>query len=64
MEASNAVELWKAWHSPYGMFVAAGPDVQPRDQLGDVSYFDIVPTILDLLAFNRPADLRGQSLVH
>jgi len=63
MQASQAVKLWKAWHSRFGMFVVAGPDVQPQHQLIDVSYLDVVPTILELLEFERPADLRGRSVL-
>jgi hypothetical protein len=53
---------FKAWHGSPGIFMAAGPDI-PRDpRKAEVTYFDIVPTILDLVGLEKPAELRGRSL--
>ncbi|MGH7819053.1 MAG: alkaline phosphatase family protein [Candidatus Binatia bacterium] len=46
-----------------GIFVAAGPGIQPRSEMLDVTYFDVVPTVLDLLGFAQPEDLPGFSLL-
>jgi predicted AlkP superfamily phosphohydrolase/phosphomutase len=62
MEASDAVKAWRAWHSPHGMFLAAGPDVARRAHRLDVSYFDVVPTVLDLLDVEQSPDLPGRSV--
>jgi hypothetical protein len=63
IEPSRAVTLWKAWHSRNGLFLAGGPDITGGDEMVPVSYFDVVPTILDLLGFAQPSDLRGRSVV-
>jgi predicted AlkP superfamily phosphohydrolase/phosphomutase len=63
VEAANHVTLWRGWHSPHGMFLAAGPGITHDAKVRDVSYFDIVPTILDLLDLKPAVDLRGHSVV-
>ena len=62
-EPSRMTTLWRAWHSRYGLFVAGGPDVRRTDEFVDVSYFDVAPTILDLLGFDPAQDLRGRSVL-
>jgi predicted AlkP superfamily phosphohydrolase/phosphomutase len=54
---------FKGWHASPGIFLAAGPDIAHRAEQLDVSYFDIVPTILELKGFTRPRDLRGKPLL-
>jgi hypothetical protein len=54
---------FKGWHASPGIFLAAGPDIAHRAEQLDVSYFDIVPTILELKGFTRPRDLRGRPLL-
>ncbi|HEX6575366.1 MAG TPA: alkaline phosphatase family protein [Gemmatimonadaceae bacterium] len=54
---------FKGWHASPGIFLAAGPDIPAGKGSIDVSYFDIVPTILDLKGLEKPADLRGRSLL-
>jgi predicted AlkP superfamily phosphohydrolase/phosphomutase len=61
-EPSRMTTLWKAWHSRYGFFLAGGPDVRRTDTFLDVSYFDIAPTIVDLLGFEPAPDLKGRSI--
>ncbi len=63
-QASHNYPMWKGWHGPQGVFMAAGPDIIPSGTPLMVSYFDIVPTILELQRFAVPADLVGRSLVH
>ncbi len=54
--------LWRGWHSAKGaIFLAAGPDVPHRDEALRVSYFDVAPTLLDLLGFEKPSGLIGRS---
>jgi predicted AlkP superfamily phosphohydrolase/phosphomutase len=55
--------LWKGWHASPGVFMAAGPGIPYNPDILRVSYYDIVPTILDLESFDKPADLGGHSLV-
>jgi predicted AlkP superfamily phosphohydrolase/phosphomutase len=53
---------FKGWHASPGIFVAAGPDFPHRKARMDVSYYDIVPTILDLKGLEKPETLKGKSL--
>jgi predicted AlkP superfamily phosphohydrolase/phosphomutase len=55
--------IWRGWHATPGMFLAAGPDIPRRDGMAEMSYYDVAPTILDLERFEKPADLRGRSLL-
>jgi predicted AlkP superfamily phosphohydrolase/phosphomutase len=61
-EAATTSTLWKGWHSKTGLFLAAGPDIDYRTTRLQVSYYDIVPTMLDLLNFEHASDLRGVSI--
>jgi len=61
--AERSSSLWRGWHSGQGVFVAAGPDVPRVADPLKVSYFDIVPTILDLTGCNAPSGLTGSSLI-
>ena len=63
-EAAGAtMSLWKGSHSSRGVFMAAGPDIAEHHADLSVSYLEIVPTILDLLNFERPGDLSSPSLL-
>jgi predicted AlkP superfamily phosphohydrolase/phosphomutase len=62
-EASEDYPLWKGWHSRFGVFLAAGPSIARRPEALAVSYYDIAPTMLDLLGFAPAGDLRGRSLL-
>jgi arylsulfatase A-like enzyme len=42
---------------------AWGPRIPPGTNFGKIRSIDIVPTVLDLLELERPADLPGRSLV-
>lgn len=55
-------QLWRGWHDRDALFVAAGPDFPHREAPIAVSYFDIVPTIVDVLGFPLPEGLHGTSL--
>jgi predicted AlkP superfamily phosphohydrolase/phosphomutase len=55
--------LWRGWHADRGVFLAAGPDIPQNPDAVSVSYFDVVPTILDLMACQSPSGLTGASLL-
>lgn len=56
--------LWKGWHAPRnGVFIASGPSIPSRNHRASVSYFDIVPTVLELAGFTVPSTLPGGSLL-
>jgi predicted AlkP superfamily phosphohydrolase/phosphomutase len=61
-EASHDYPLWKGWHGPEGVFIAAGPDIRSSPIPSPVSYLDIAPTILELQGFDVPPDLTGRPL--
>lgn len=54
--------LWRGWHGPNGAFIAAGPSFPHRAEPVAVSYFDVVPTVLDVLGFAPPAGLHGTTI--
>jgi hypothetical protein len=54
---------WRGWHWSPGMFLMAGPQVPYRPDRMRVSYFDVLPTILDLKRLQHPAGLRGTSVL-
>jgi arylsulfatase A-like enzyme len=58
-EGSPQQPMWKGWHSKWGVFIAAGPDVTPHPEPRRLSYVDVVPTLLALLGFDVPGDLAG-----
>jgi predicted AlkP superfamily phosphohydrolase/phosphomutase len=60
---SDEYPPWKGWHTSPGLFVAAGPDIAPGSELMRVSYYDVLPTILELKGFQNASDLRGHSVL-
>jgi hypothetical protein len=60
---SDLRTIWRGWHDTPGLFIAAGPDIAHQPDMRQVSYYDIVPTILQLQKFAMPDDLRGRSAV-
>jgi predicted AlkP superfamily phosphohydrolase/phosphomutase len=54
---------WRGAHTADGLLIAAGPDVPHRADSEHVSYYDIVPTILDLERLEKAPDMRGHSLL-
>ena len=62
--ASPRHEVWSGWHSPEGVFAAAGPDVPASSVMRRVDYQEIVPWALDIMGYEVPADLpkRGTRL--
>ena len=60
---SHLRTIWRGWHATPGLFIAAGPDIDHQPDMRQVSYYDIVPTILQLQNFAVPVDIRGRSAV-
>ena len=50
------------WHDPHGFFLASGPSIPPGSKRLLVSYYDVVPTLLELGGFEQPATMRGTAL--
>jgi type I phosphodiesterase/nucleotide pyrophosphatase len=51
------------WHEKHAMFLASGPDVPFNSQVQNLSYFDVVPTLFDLVRLEKPTSLRGHSIL-
>jgi hypothetical protein len=61
--SSTTHPLWRGWHGPQGIYIAAGPGI-PRASIPlSVSYDDVAPTVLDLQGFARPNAMSGSSLL-
>jgi hypothetical protein len=60
--ATTENPLWLGWHGTDATFIAAGPAFAPRADHVGVSYFDVGPTILDVLGFAAPEGLHGTSI--
>jgi len=62
--SDSTIETGKAaeWHTPVGVFVAAGPDVRRSASLTAVSVLDVAPTILALYGLPAARDMDGQPL--
>jgi predicted AlkP superfamily phosphohydrolase/phosphomutase len=61
--ASQIPVGWRGWHTKDGIFLAAGPSVHHVKERIAVSYYDIVPTLVSLKGFDKPAGLGGKVLV-
>ena len=55
-------DRWAAENTPTGMFVANGPDIRERGDIGEVDIRDIAPTILASHGLDIPADMDGEVL--
>ncbi|TMA65537.1 MAG: hypothetical protein E6J69_12700 [Deltaproteobacteria bacterium] len=62
-EANLTHPMWRGWHSARGILIAAGPSFPHRDAPLAVSYYDVVPTVTDVMGFAAPAGMRGSSLL-
>jgi len=54
---------WRGWHTKEGVFLLAGPSVPHMIDGVQVSYYDVLPTILDLKGFERPKAVTGTSVL-
>jgi len=50
------------WHTPVGVFVAAGPGIKAGVDVGAASVLDIAPTLLALFGLPAARDMDGQPL--
>jgi hypothetical protein len=55
--------LWRGWHGPLGMFIAAGPAFRHDERPLTVSYYDVVPTLADAVGLAVPDGMHGVSLI-
>jgi len=56
----TAPDRWSAENTPNGIFVADGPDFEPRGEMDPVSITDIAPTILRSYGVDVPTDIDGE----
>lgn len=49
-------------HSQFGFVAAAGPSIENKGDLGEVSLLDLVPTFVELLGQRANEEFRGQTL--
>jgi len=61
--ATTISSSWRGWHSTPGLFLLSGPQVPSWPERIKVSYYDVVPTILQLKQLEKPAALRGSSVL-
>jgi Type I phosphodiesterase / nucleotide pyrophosphatase len=54
---------WRGLHESPGMILAGGPDVSHHFDMEHVSYYDVVPTILDFQRLMKSDAMRGRSLL-
>jgi predicted AlkP superfamily phosphohydrolase/phosphomutase len=60
---TTVASKWRGWHMKEGVFVAAGPSVARRSDRVDVSYYDVVPTLLELKGFRQQEQSAGRTLL-
>jgi tetratricopeptide (TPR) repeat protein/predicted AlkP superfamily phosphohydrolase/phosphomutase len=62
--SDSTIEAGKAadWHTPVGVFVAAGPDIKEATEISAASVLDVAPTILTLYGLPVARDMDGQPL--
>jgi hypothetical protein len=54
--------LWRGWHSRFGVFIAEGPAFRRREEPLAVSYYDLVPTVADVMGFAVPTGMHGTTV--
>jgi len=55
-------DRWAAENTPFGIFVASGPDVAARGRLDQTSILDIAPTLLAGAGCDVPTNMNGRVL--
>ncbi|MGH9146857.1 MAG: alkaline phosphatase family protein, partial [Vicinamibacterales bacterium] len=63
MGPSTISSDFRGWHAKDGVFLLAGPAVPHDGSSRQVSYYDVLPTILRLKGFEKPEALRGKSVL-
>jgi tetratricopeptide (TPR) repeat protein len=63
-EGTSAIKGGKpvAWHRPFGMFAARGPNIKRGEKVYGASLLDVTPTILAAMGVPVAADMDGQVL--
>jgi len=61
-EASLDHPMWRGWHARFGVFIGAGPAFSPQEGAIAVSYYDVVPTVADVMGFSAPG-MHGSSVL-
>lgn len=51
---------WAAENTPTGIFLTAGPSIEPLGNLGEIDIRDITPTILAAHGIDIPLDMDGE----
>ena len=59
--ATRSHPFFSAWHDPHALVIASGASVTPQAAPVETSYFDVMPTILDLTGRTMPPWCRGRS---
>jgi predicted AlkP superfamily phosphohydrolase/phosphomutase len=63
-EALHGNRSYSGAHSPRdGIFAAAGPGIPHRTGAAHVSYYDVAPSVLELMGFAPLADMPGRSFL-
>jgi len=55
-------DRWAAENTPTGIFLAAGPDIEARGDVGEIDIRDIAPTIMAAHGVDLPTDVDGRVL--
>jgi len=55
-------DRWAAENTPTGIFVASGPDIRTRGDIGEIDIRDIAPTVLASYGVDVPSDVDGEVL--
>ena len=54
--------MWRGWHYEEGIFLAAGAPIRRGARVDKVDFLDVAPTVLHLLGYPVPRDLKGRVL--
>jgi tetratricopeptide (TPR) repeat protein len=63
-EGTSAIQGGKpvAWHRPFGVFAARGPEIKQGEKIYGASLLDVAPTVLALMGVPVGRDMDGQVL--
>jgi hypothetical protein len=55
--------LWRGWHGRWGVFLAHGPSIPARAEPVSLSYYDLVPTVAQLVGLAPATPMHGASVL-
>jgi hypothetical protein len=55
--------LWRGWHARRGVFLAHGPSIPARPDPVTLSYYDLVPTVAQLVGLAPATAMHGASVL-